>query len=125
MEILFLPGKKKQLRSCQTFAINFPTKKMGESKQRVENEEVNVVLLNHYHNETFTSMVAPGLIDTGNATLFNGWSLYNSKANTPWRCKSIPCSNCLHLPTESYAVLASHREYPLRPGHFQAFNTFF
>lgn len=35
MEILFLPGKK-QLGSCQTFALNFPNKKMGESKQRVE-----------------------------------------------------------------------------------------
>ena len=69
-------------------------------------------------------MVTPWLIYTGNATLFNGGSLYNSKANTPWWCKSIQCSNCLQLPTESYAVLASHREYPLRPGHGQAFNTF-
>ena len=35
MEILFLPGKR-QLGSCQAFALNFPNKKMGESKQRVE-----------------------------------------------------------------------------------------
>lgn len=119
--------EKSNLEVAKLLPSTFRTKRwVNPNKElKVENDQVNVVPLNHYHNETFTSMAAPWLIYTGNATLFNGGSLYNSKANTPWRCKSISCSNCLHLATESYAVLASHREYPLRPGHFQAFSTFF